>query len=126
MNTPFVFLERDFPNHATHCNQAECGFSVRRNILIQWDEDRDLRILFVIDGLPQFLCDQIVLMQEHEGGLSILWKPNGLDYYQSWVGSTGISSSGVMYKPQDVEVCGDAWVLEHTSASEGGALQFSL
>ena len=120
MTLPFIFFEKDFPNRATHCAQAECGFSIRRNIVIQWDEDHDERILFVVDGLPPFLCDQIVSMQEHEGGLWIVWKPGGVDAYLSWIGHAEASSYGVSFRSKDVAVGGDTWILEHRTVGEKG------
>ena len=63
-----VFYDGDLPNMATHCPQEECGFSIYRNILVQWDEDGDDRVLWFIDHLPERVREQLLIVQEHEVG----------------------------------------------------------
>lgn len=50
------------------------GFSLYRGILVLWDEDRDTRILSMIDGMEDKDREQLVIAQEHEGTLVLLWK----------------------------------------------------
>lgn len=69
-----VFNEADFPNMASHCPQSECGFSVYRGVLIQWDEDRDARILTFIDEMPDVIRSHLLVAQEHEGSLGLVWR----------------------------------------------------
>jgi len=68
-----LFFSNQFPNAATHCDQGSCGFSVYRNVLIQWDEDHDLRIMDFIDALPKVLRKNLVVVQEHEGNINFVW-----------------------------------------------------
>jgi hypothetical protein len=77
-----VFYEADFPNMATHCDQKECGFSLYRGVLVQWDEDHDERILDVIDEMNPSALKDLLLCQEHEGSISFVWKnavPQGFE-----------------------------------------------
>jgi hypothetical protein len=77
-----VFKNSDLPNFATHATQSECGFSVYRGVLIQWDEDQDERVVTLIDKLPDFVREQLLVVQEHEGILGLIWKgrvPAGYD-----------------------------------------------
>lgn len=69
---PIIYAE-DLPSMATHCKQSECGMSVYRNVLVQWDEDHDERVLQFIDELPDEIRNNLAVVQEHEGGLSLLW-----------------------------------------------------
>lgn len=73
MRTPII-LPKDLPNGATHCNQSECGFSIYRGVLVQWDEDHDERILDVLDDMPCHVVDAMVAVQEHEGTICFVWK----------------------------------------------------
>jgi hypothetical protein len=77
-----VILPADMPNLATHCQQNECGLSVYRGVIVQWDEDRDDRVLDVLDNMPAKVVDQLLVVQEHEGSISFVWRheiPNGYD-----------------------------------------------
>lgn len=69
-----VFHDVDFPNGATHCPQAECGFSIYHGVLIQWDEDGDERILSLIDQMPEDVRLQLLITQEHKASVSLVWK----------------------------------------------------
>lgn len=69
-----VFHETDLPNMASCCPQEECGFSIYRGVLIQWDEDQDERILTFVDSLPDDIAGQLLIAQEHEGSLYLVWK----------------------------------------------------
>ena len=90
-----IFYESDFPNAATHCEQAECGFSIYRGVLIQWDEDHDERILEFIDQLDHEHRRHLLIAQEHEGCLCLRWDSSG---------------PPEKYKPgRGVEVMGDYW-----------------
>lgn len=69
-----VFYDDDLPNMASHRPQWECGFSIHRGVLVQWDEDCDHRILEFIDGLPDDVCSELLVAQEHEASLALLWR----------------------------------------------------
>lgn len=78
----FKFLQDQLPNGATHCDQSECGFSIYRNVLVQWDEDHDERVLWFLDRLPVNIIEKLLVCQEHEGTIEFLWKgkvPKGFE-----------------------------------------------
>ncbi len=74
MNRTTTFFNRHFPNCASHCPQETCGFSIYRGVLVQWDEDHDERVLTVLDQMPPHILDQLIITQEHEGGICFVWK----------------------------------------------------
>ena len=93
-----VFFESDFPNMATHCKQAECGFSIYKGLLIQWDEDRDTRILAFIDKLNHAERKHLLIAAEHEGTLSLKWDKTG---------------PPEKYRPgEQIEILGDYWTID--------------
>lgn len=64
-----------------------CEFSIYKGILIVWDEDTDTRIINFIDNLPQEVLDKLLVIGEHEGAVSFLWKhiiPVGYSYGNSY------------------------------------------
>ena len=69
-----VFRDIDLPNMATHCPQTRCGFSLYKGVLVQWDEDRDTRVLIFIDSLPEEVRNKLLVVQEHKAMLGLLWK----------------------------------------------------
>lgn len=73
-NKIHTFYQDELPNSATHLNQNECGFSIYRGALVQWDEDHDERVLEFLDHLPAFVLDGLLVVQEHEGSISFLWR----------------------------------------------------
>ena len=83
-----TFKLSDLPNMASHCDQSECGFSLYRGVLVQWDEDHDERILRVIDGMPAAVVDRLLVVQEHEGGIAFRWSGDVPEGY-------GLDSLGV-------------------------------
>ena len=82
-----VFYESDLPNMASHCPQADCGFSLYKGVLIQWDEDQDERILKFIDLSPDAVRARLLVAQEHEASIGLLWKdsvPSGFEDGSEW------------------------------------------
>ena len=73
-HNPPVFHDADFPNGASHCPQSECGFSIYRDVLIQWDEDNDKRVLILIDQMPADVREELLIAQEHKASVSLVWK----------------------------------------------------
>lgn len=71
---PRTFFSGDFPNMATHCNQAECGFSIYRGVLVQWDEDHDERVFRIMDEMPCSVVDELLIVQEHKCSVVFKWK----------------------------------------------------
>lgn len=68
-----IFYDGDFPNMASHCPQQECGFSIYRGVLVQWDEDHDTRVLSFIDSLSPEVLEQLQVVQEHKAVLGLVW-----------------------------------------------------
>lgn len=62
------------PNMATHKDQESCGYSVYKDVLVQWDEDDDDRILDVIDCMEPSVRKNLLICQEHEGSVAFVWK----------------------------------------------------
>ena len=69
-----TFRDTDFPDMATHCEQSECGFSLVLGVLVQWDEDHDLRVIDVLNKMPTDLIKRLLIVQEHEGCIAFVWK----------------------------------------------------
>ena len=67
---PPIFQIEDFPR----MEQEKSGYSLYRGILVKWDEDYDQMILAFIDQLPADERKQLVMAQEHENCLSLVWK----------------------------------------------------
>ena len=55
-------------------SQDECGFSIYRGVLVSWDEDRDGRVLVLLDNLPCQIIDQLLVVQERKGCVQFSWK----------------------------------------------------
>jgi len=91
---PKTFLLGDLPNMATHCPQAECGFSIYRGVLVQWDEDHDERVFRMMDDMSCGVMDELLIVQEHEGTVIFKWKAFVPEGYES---------NG------DITVDGDVW-----------------
>jgi hypothetical protein len=72
-----VIYGRDLPSMATHADQQECGYSVYKGVLVQWDEDQDARVFDFIDDLDGYTRCCLAAVQEHEGNLALLWKKQG-------------------------------------------------
>lgn len=103
---PVTFFENDLPNMATHRNQVECGFSLYAGVLVQWDEDHDLRVLTLLDQMPRAARERLLIVQEHEGSVSFVWK-------------NGVPAG---YNVRDyVEAEGDTWNI-HRSVVVAGCL----
>ena len=90
-----VFSISDMPNMG-HCKD----FSLYKGVLVQWDEDRDPRILEFIDSLPDDCRRTLLVAQEHEGTLSMLWDGVIPERYPD---------------RGDVGICGDNWGVESKS-----------
>lgn len=53
------------------------GFSIYKDVLICWDEDRDTRVVNVIDQILENDCnfeDNLIAISETEGTVTFLWK----------------------------------------------------
>jgi hypothetical protein len=115
MRTPLI-LPKHLPNMATHCPQGECGFSVYRGVLVQWDEDHDERILDVLDDMPGHVVDAMIAVQEHEGTVCFVWKdaiPNGWEAgcYVAWSRPTKAGTEEAFHCGPIAE---DWWIIEES------------
>jgi hypothetical protein len=99
-----VFYDDDFPNMASHCDQWECGYSIHRGVLVQWDEDHDARVLEVIDGLAEVVRAELLVVQEHEASLALLWRSHVPERYA--VGRT-------------VDIHNDTWDIVRSEGASG-------
>lgn len=100
-----TFRATELPNMATHCSQEMCGFSIYRGVLVQWDEDHDERVLTVLDKMPAVVVDQLLVIQEHEAVLGLIW--------DRWIPNKYVE--GV-----EVEVEGDVWRINSSRLANGG------
>jgi hypothetical protein len=90
----FVIYDDDMPRMATHEPQRECGYSVYRGVLVQWDEDQDGRVFSFIDSLSDIERENLAIAQEHEAVIALRWK-----HY-------------IPHKCSGLDVEGDIWVVE--------------
>ena len=70
-----------------------CGFTLYKNVLVQWDEDFDDRIIIWLNKQSEHVLNQLIMVHEHEGGLSLLWKPG----------------QPLLSEGKEVTVAGDVW-----------------
>jgi hypothetical protein len=99
-----VFYDSELPALSSHCNQAECGFSIYKSTLIRWDEDSDdVRILQFIDELANDIREELLVCQQHEGTVQFIWKSQVPQGYEKGCG---------------VDVAGDGWYILESIAPE--------
>jgi hypothetical protein len=101
-NTKKVFRVSDLPNMGAAVRGFSYGFTIYRGVLIQWDEDEDRRILTFIDQLPAKVRCGLSIVQEHEGGLGLVW-------------CNGVPAGYEVGKEFEVE--GDFWVVEKSKSA---------
>lgn len=89
-----VIYKSDLPNMSTHSSQSDCGYSVYKGVLVQWDEDQDTRVLDFIDNLKANDLENLAVIQEHEGIIAFLWKTYVPIEFQ---------------EDKEVEIAGDVW-----------------
>jgi len=70
-----IFSLDDLPeyHHSESVYQNKFGFSIYKNVLIQWDEDYDKRILNFIDQMPEKYRNNLLFCHEHEANLLLFW-----------------------------------------------------
>jgi hypothetical protein len=98
-----VFFDSDLPNMASHCPQKKCGYSLYKGVLVQWDEDEDERVFTFIDELRSEIRFQLLVVQEHEAMLGLLWKASIPPGYEEGA---------------ELEVEDDAWHVATSKAPE--------
>lgn len=92
-----IFGVDDLPNMGAGVRGFSHGFTIYRGVLIQWDEDKDERVISFINQLPDRVRCQLAIVQEHEGSLGLVWHTNVPSGYE--VG-------------EEFEVEGDFWVVQ--------------
>jgi len=92
-----TFFDSDLPD----MQRQPAGFSLYRGVLVQWDEDRDDRVLDFLDALPAAVLDSLVIIQEARGMLAMRWA-NRIP--------TGYTEGSL------VDVTGDLWTIGNSRA----------
>ena len=59
------------------------GSEIYKDVEIIWDEDRDQRIKFFIDQLPDMERLDLAMCEENEGGITLYWKTDGPERFKS-------------------------------------------
>lgn len=98
-----IFGVDDLPNMGAWMRGFSYGFTVYRGVLVQWDEDRDKRVLTFINQLPEKVRCQLAIVQEHEGSLGLVWH-------------THVPSGYGVGEEFDVE--GDFWVVQKSNPAK--------
>ena len=62
-----IFYETDFPDMATHEPQVNCGYSLYKGVLVQWDEDRELVCLCLLMLCLNWCEDSCLLCKSMKG-----------------------------------------------------------
>jgi hypothetical protein len=71
-----IIKYKDMPFTITvpfRCDCDEYEFSFYKGVIVQWDEDRDTRILLFIDEMDINDRLELLLVTESEGVISFLW-----------------------------------------------------
>lgn len=100
LNVVNIFDEEDLPNMGAGAKGFSYGFTIYRGVLVQWDEDRDERVLTFINQLPAGVRCRLAIVQEHEGSLGLVWHTRAPSDYE--VG-------------KEFEVEGDFWVVQKST-----------
>lgn len=100
LNIINIFDLEDLPNMGAGAKGFSYGFTIYSGVLVQWDEDRDERVLTFINQLPARVRCQLAIVQEHEGSLGLVWHTRVPSDYE--VG-------------KEFEVEGDFWVVQKSN-----------
>ena len=73
----------DFPNKEG-ADQFRYGFTVYKEVIIQFDRDHDERIFSWYDSLQKEIREKIVIAQEHEGKIYLALTKEIKDLETSW------------------------------------------
>ena len=103
LNVINIFDVGDLPDMGAGAKGFSYGFTIYRGVLIQWDEDRDGRVLTFINQLPARVRCQLATVQEHEGSLGLVWHTSVPSGYE--VG-------------EEFEVEGDFWVVQKSTIAK--------
>jgi len=64
----------------------DCGVSVYRGVIVNWDSDYDHRVLQVLDDMPAKLLGSLLVIHEHEGSVHFIWDGDVPQAYQEGEG----------------------------------------
>lgn len=74
--------------------------TMHRNVLVVWDEDRDLRVLQWIEAQSCEIVDELLVVSEHKGSLWLMWKLLVPEGYET---DTSVGCP-----------CGDVWTIHES------------
>lgn len=98
-----IFDVNDLPNMGSGVRGFTYGFTIYCGVLIQWDEDKDERVITFINELAARVRRQLAIVQEHEGSLGLVWHtivPSGYEM------------------GEEFEVEGDFWVVQTSNTAK--------
>ena len=98
-----IFDVNDLPNMGAGVRGFTYGFTIYCGVLVQWDEDKDERVLTFINELAARVRRQLAIVQEHEGCLGLVWHtivPSGYEM------------------GEEFEVEGDFWVVQKSNTAK--------
>ena len=98
-----IFDVNDLPNMGAGVRGFTYGFTIYCGVLVQWDEDKDERVLIFINELNTRVGRQLAIVQEHEGSLGLVWHtivPSGYEM------------------GEEFEVEGDFWVVQTSNTAK--------
>jgi hypothetical protein len=97
-----TFGPRDFPQME---QEGKPSFSVYKGVVIKWDEDHDWKVTQIIDTIPADERRFLVIIQEHEECLSLVWHRRVPRRYR--IGKYIRLSGGEVYRIYDSRVVGN-------------------
>jgi len=103
LNLINIFDVNDLPNMGAGVRGFTYGFTIYCGVLVQWDEDKDERVLIFINELNTRVRRQLAIVQEHEGSLGLVWHtivPSGYEM------------------GEEFEVEGDFWVVQTSNTAK--------
>jgi len=103
LNVINILDVNDLPNMGAGVRGFTYGFTIYRGVLVQWDEDKDERVLTFINELAARVRRQLAIVQEHEGSLGLVWH-------------TSVPSGYEM--GEEFEVEGDIWVVQTSNTAK--------
>ena len=98
-----IFDVNDLPNMGAGVRGFTYGLTIYRGVLVQWDEDKDERVLTFINELADRVRRQLAIVQEHEGCLGLVWHTSEPSGYEMG---------------EEFEVEGDFWVIQTSNTAK--------
>jgi hypothetical protein len=88
-----VFYDKDLPSVILSGTRSDSGCSLYRGVLVEWDGDKDSRVLTLIDEMTKSEREALLAIRESKAFVTLLW-------------DTEVPSS---WSDDDLEVEGDIW-----------------